>query len=256
MRYNRSQRPHELLPDILIFGIPAQYPIAILVISLVLCIVLITACAFFYCKNIRLFSNPGKRIITLWGKIKGSLAKIRKQGKGKKIRGKLLPLGIYELKKSRALISLAVIAILILARGEYVSRTVGTMESYGQAIYYEYIAEIQPLDDASRAIYISEERARIDAIVSVAEAKKTAFEHGKIEPAEYFEYLEILAEAKSKDRVFEDIEDYVKYIDNKNTATGLDGKIIYSMGYEKFFALSSDIFICRADNFMCKLLYC
>ena len=44
---------------------------------------------------------------------------------------------------------------------------------------------------------------------------------------------------------------YVSYIERKNAETGGEAKIIYSIGYERLYALPSDVFVCAALMLLC-----
>ena len=51
--------------------------------------------------------------------------------------------------------------------------------------------------------------------------------------------------------MFARVENYVHYIERKNAETGGDAKIIYSIGYERLYALPSDVFLCAALMLLC-----
>ena len=162
-----------------------------------------------------------------------------------------MPLWFYELKKTRFGISLMAILLLLTAKCSYLYATAGDMERYEEAQYRQYIATIQAMSPADREAYMTEERERLDAIISVYGEKKTAFEFGELDSESYYAYLKDYYQASSEDVVFTEVEQYVSYIEGKNEATGLDGEILYTRGYEAFFGFGTDWFLFAALLVLC-----
>lgn len=223
------------------FGIPVSLPVIAIFGSVLVSAIFMTAALIFYSKNFRLFRNKKKLFSILSDKCKFA----RRQREPKKI---LFAnrLWQFELVKNRFLILFAVFLILLGAKCAYVYDTAGNMEHYGEALYYQYIERVQNLEPAERDRYMLGERERIDGILNKYREYTEAFEHGQMERSEYSEYIEKYYKAKNEDGVFKRVEDYVSYIDMKNAETGLDGKIIYTTGYESYFGMGADLFMCAA----------
>jgi hypothetical protein len=146
---------------------------------------------------------------------------------------------------------LVIIALLLFARGAYVTSSIGSMKTYGEAIYYEYIETINPLDAEERGEYMRAERERLSSILNAKNAMDDAYQKGEISSMEYFEYKDSYLDADRHDKVFVNVEEYVKYVDKKNTQLGIDGNVIYTTGYEKLFGLASDVFLYAALLVLC-----
>ncbi len=232
------------------FGIPVSYLLALLILSIAFSMIVTILCAIFFCKNIHMPSIQSKKIV-FNERIKETIFKLKRYFKFTKQDSKPHSLTFYEFKKNRILLILFAFVIIILGRSVYVSKNIGTMESFDEALYYEYICEVQALDFASRGDYITNERTRINTIINAAKNNKSAFERGEYDADLYYDYLKSLSDAKVKNVAFERVERYVEYIDGKNAATGQGGKIIYSTGYERFFALSSDVLLFTALFILC-----
>ena len=218
-----------------LFGIPVSYPAACLILSVLLCVGFASLCAVFYCRRTRPLSVRGKMLGS-----KNVLIRLRERFSKQKRRRRPLPLCFYELKKTRIGLSVLIVALLLLAKGVAVDRSVGSMETYREALYYEYITDIQELNPAARAEYMTSERERLDGILEAEQKNEEAFENGSMKPDDYYAYYQTLTEAKTQDSVFREVENYVSYIDRKNAETGYHGSVIYTTGYEALFALPSD----------------
>ncbi len=223
--------------------LPVPYLATSLLITVIATAALFATGGILFCKSIRV---PSLRRSFKTPKIfVHSLPKARKK------HGKIRTFAWYELKKNRFLLLLAAICVLLVIKSAYVDKTVGTMESYDQAIYYEYVTTIQPMGSDERATYMIAERERIDSILLAAESNRNAFSNDQMTAEAYFAYCEQLTDARARDGVFARVEKYVNYIERKNAETGDDAKIIYSIGYEKLYALRSDALLCAALILLC-----
>ena len=218
-----------------LFGIPVSYPAACLLLSVLLCVGFASLCAVFYCRRTRPLSARGKMLGS-----KNVLIRLRERFSKQKRCRRPMPLCFYELKKTRICLSLLIAALLLIVKGVAVDRSVGSMETYREALYYEYITDIQALEPAARAEYMTSERERLDGILEAEQKNEEAFENGSMKPDDYYAYYQTLTEAKTQDSVFREVESYVSYIDRKNAETGYRGSVIYTAGYEALFALPSD----------------
>lgn len=229
-----------------LFGIPVSYPAACLLLSVLLCVGFASLCAVFYCRRTRPLSARGKMLGS-----KNVLIRLRERFSKQKRRRRPMPLCFYELKKTRIGLSVLIVALLLLAKGVAVDRGVGSMETYREALYYEYITDIQALEPAARAEYMTSERERLDGILEAAQKNEEAFENGSMKPDDYYAYYQTLTEAKTQDSVFREVESYVSYIDRKNSETGNHGNVIYTAGYEALFALPSDALLFATVLLVC-----
>ncbi|MBQ7379600.1 MAG: hypothetical protein IJW70_08010 [Clostridia bacterium] len=226
-----------------LFTIPVPYLAASLLIAVMATAALFVAGGILFCKNVRIPSL--QRRFKIPKILAPNLPVARKKY------GKVHTFAWYELKKSRFLLLLAAICVLLAIKSAYMDKTVGNMESYDQAIYYEYVTTIQPMDDNERAGYMRAERERIDSILLAAEANRNAFSNDQMTAEDYFAYCEQLTDARARNGVFARVENYVSYIERKNAQTGGDAKIIYSIGYEHLYGLPSDVFVCAALMLLC-----
>jgi hypothetical protein len=231
-----------------VFSSPVPYNTMIFVLSALFFAICVGASAFLYCKKFGLFSIRVKNLIPRRANTK---EKKEKHVVKKQRRTRTLPLFVYELKKNKILLHVVLIALLLFARGTYVTGNVGSMGTYGEAIYYEYIEEITPLDAEARGKYMSAERERLNSILLVKDEMEDAYTRGDITTAEYYEYHDSVIKAEKMDAVFLKVEEYVDYVDRKNAQLGIDGDVIYTTGYEKLFGLSSDVFLYAALLVLC-----
>ena len=226
-----------------LFTIPVPYLAASLLIAVMATAALFVAGGILFCKNVRVPSL--QRRFQIPKILAPNLPVARKKHE------KVHTFAWYELKKSRFLLLLAAICVLLVIKGAYVDKTVGGMESYDQAIYYEYVTTIQPMKSDECTAYMRAERERIDSILLAAESNRNAFSNDQMTAEEYFAYCEQLTDARARNGVFARVENYVSYIERKNAETGGEAKIIYSIGYERLYALPSDVFVCAALMLLC-----
>ncbi len=226
-----------------LFGLPVSYVVTALLLSVMATVALFVTGGILFCQNVRV---PSLRKSFKMPKILvPNLPVARKK------HGKVHTFAWYELKKNRFLLLLAAICVLLAIKSAYVDKTVGTMESYDQAIYYEYVTTVQPMESDERTAYMRAERERIDTILFAAESNRNAFSNDQMTAEEYFAYCEQLTDARARNGVFARVENYVNYIERKNAETGGDAKIIYSIGYERLYNLPSDAFVCAALMLLC-----
>ena len=226
-----------------LFTIPVPYLAASLLIAVMATAALFVAGGILFCSNVR--------VPCLQRRFQIPKILIPNLPVARKRREKVHTFAWYELKKSRFLLLLAAICVLLAIKSAYVDKTVGTMESYDQAIYYEYVTTIQPMESDERTAYMTAERERIDSILLAAQSNRNAFSNDQMTAEEYFAYCEQLTDARARNGVFARVENYVHYIEHKNTQTGGEAKIIYSIGYERLYALPSDVFLCAALMLLC-----
>lgn len=214
-----------------LFGYPMTYTALFILISAV-CVVIVSAvCAFFCCKNIKVPRLNFKRITWKGGK-KESKRELR-------IRP-LLPLWVYELQKNRFLSIFILVLILLAAHCAFVFASVGNGATYGEAIYYEYIADIKEFSQEERRQYLSEERTSLETVLLAYKPMTEAYEAGEIMIEDYASFLREYYKAKELERALSRVEDYSAYADRKGCG------VIYNTGYEKFFAIGADWFLFAA----------
>ena len=226
-----------------LFTIPVPYLAASLLIAVMATTALFVAGGALFCSNVRVPSL--QRRFQIPKILAPNLPVAIKRHE------KVHTLAWYELKKSRFLLLLAAICVLLVIKGAYVDKAVGTMESYDQAIYYEYVTTVQPMESDERTAYMTAERERIDSILLAAQSNRNAFSNDQMTAEDYFAYCEQLTDARARNGVFARVENYVTYVERKNAETGGDAKIIYSIGYERLYALPSDVFVCAALMLLC-----
>lgn len=226
--------------DLNFFGKPIPHITVLIAISAVCIVTLSSLCAFFYCKNIRIKIPK----ITKSGSFTLGLGK--KRSKTELRLCPLLPLWVYELKKT-GFLPLALIALALLAaHGCYVSASVGNGESYGEAIYYGYISDIKDLPAEERRIYLANERTELESMISNYEPMTDAYERGEMTRDDYGEFLQNYYTAKDREKVLGGVEEYSNYIDRKSASLGIECDLIYNTGYERFFSLGANWFLFAA----------
>ena len=115
---------------------------------------------------------------------------------------------IYELKKSRFIVVLPVIILLLVFRVQSVRGSIGNMENYGEALYYEYITGLQGLSDDEVRAAVDAERSRLDEIIGKYRQIEAAYASKRISALAYMTYLDQYHEAKSRSDVFSRVESY------------------------------------------------
>lgn len=172
------------------------------------------------------------------------LSRSRRKGKHRHCQV-MLPVWIYELKKSRFIMVLPVIILLLVFRVQSVRGSIGNMENYGEALYYEYITGLQGLSDDEVRAAVDAERSRLDEIIGKYRQMEAAYASKKISALTYMTYLDQYHEAKSRSDVFSRVESYVLYIEVRHAA-GVPAQLIYTTGYSRLFGLPADILLYAA----------
>lgn len=211
--------------DMNFLGMPMPYTACFVIILAVSVVILSAVCAFFFCKNIKM---PSLNLKTITKKI------VKKETKSELRICHLIPLWGYELKKNRIL-PLSLFAIILLAAHcAFVSASVGSGATYGEAIYYGYISDIKELSSDQRQIYLAKERDSIESVILEYKLMTESYESGEIPYDKYTSYLQKYYNAKDRERILLRVEEYSEYIDRK------DCGVIYNTGYEQFFAIGTD----------------
>lgn len=226
--------------DLNLFGKPIPHIFALIAISAVSIIVLSLLCAFLYCKNIKI-------ILPKAANLKKFMPKLGKRESKSELRLRpMLPLWVYELQKNR-FIPLALLALVLLAAHcLFVSASVGSGATYGEAIYYGYIADIKELSAEERRLYLAAERAELESMIADYEPITEAYELGEVSQEKYSDFLQKYYKAKDREKVLGKVEEYSSYIDRKSASLGRDCDVIYNTGYEQFFAMGANWFLFAA----------
>ena len=226
--------------DVNFFGTPMPHGVILTVICVISGILISLLCALFYCKNYKIYMPKAANLKKI------ALRIGRKDSKSGLRARSVHPLWVYELLKNRFL-PLAFVAIaLLMAHCAFVGAKVGSGATYGEAIYYGYIADIKILDAEERSLYLAKERARLEAVIYEYEHMTEAYKLDEITQDEYGDYLEKYYKAKDKERALQRVEEYSRYIDRKSTSIGIDCDVIYNTGYEQFFGLGTNWFLFAA----------
>lgn len=216
---------------------PVSHPTALCVWAVLLAAALSVLAVLFSVKDFRGLSVLRRRLP--WRLPTWKSTTERGVARGHRVR---LSLVGYELRKIRFAWLLAAILLLLGAKGVYTYRAAGNMERYDEALYYDYITTIQPMDTSARGDYMMAERARLDAVMADYLTRTDAFERGELSHEDYAAYLDTYYAAKARDGVFRRVENYVMAIEAHDRLTGRESDILYTTGYEVFFGFSSDLF--------------
>ena len=166
---------------------------------------------------------------------------IRNEKRRKKLPS--LHLLTYEIKKTRPFLLAVLLVFLLFLRGSFLRLSVGSMESYKEALYYTYIEMLQSLPDDEINGYVGAERARIDGILAEAKTKEKLYRSGAMSGEAYYTYLEDYHRAEDESAVFAEVESYVSYVQSKQAGGLTNADYIYTHGYERYFGLHDDLFL-------------
>ena len=234
-----------------LFKTPVRMHTLMTVVSIALLLILALAAMLVFTRNLRFLWGIEKKLLHFPKRILSSIGKKLPGRKKRRIKGRIRPCFCFELRKLRPVLIFIIILVILCARYVYVERTVGTMEVYSEILYYNYLDDISDLSVEDRTAYMKEERNRIDKIFREYKRNLTLYENGEMTRLEYSEYMSIYHTAVNENAAFERIEEYVAYVEQKNAECGVNGKLIYSTGYEKLFGLSSDLFLYAALTALC-----
>lgn len=134
--------------------------------------------------------------------------------------------------------------LLLFAHCGAVSASVGSGETRGEAIYYGYISDIKELSPEQRREYLAEERSSLEAVFEEYASVTEGFEAGTVIYEEYSAFLQEYYVARDRERVLDDVEAYVGYVERKGC------EVIYNTGYERFFSLGTDWLLFAALVFL------
>ncbi len=162
-------------------------------------------------------------------------------------------LGGAEARKSRLILTVLAALLLLAGRVYTVRSGIGNMKQYREAIYYQYILSLQEAEDPF--VWLDTEEARLEAIIGKKAQMEKDFENGVIDRTTYIRYQSDADTAEAQRSVFQSVKDYVNYIAAKNMTTGLEGRIIYTSGYDKLFSLASDGFFAAAAILLCARVF-
>ena len=165
----------------------------------------------------------------------------------------LSPLWVFELHKLRpVLVALMLIAILA-ARVGYLNQTVGSMAQIQEALYYQYIEAYAPLSPDERTAAMRAERKEIDGILDQKDTMLERYLAGEIDSDAYTAYMEEYAGAAKKSPALERLEQYMRYLNRKSGENPVAP--IYDTGWEVYFNLSPDLFLCCAIVLFCAPIF-
>ncbi|MBQ8432498.1 MAG: hypothetical protein IJX28_06405 [Clostridia bacterium] len=233
------------------FKIPVRISVVLIVACFILCLLFGCVVFFAFSHDFRLFYHIGKNFSRTLKTITNQFQSLLFGIKRRIYRAHASPLWIFELKKARPLLIILIVGCLLFLRIRYVDQTIGDMESYGEALYYRYITEIQGMTEDARVNYLTDERYRIDRIKMSYDQNKEKFENGDMNSAEYTVYLETYYTVCAEEIAFNRVEQYAKDLSRSSRLAGITGDWIYTSGYESFLGLSSNLFLYVALIFLC-----
>jgi hypothetical protein len=229
-----------------LFKNPVRMHTVIAVIAMMLLLILALAAMLAFTRNLRFLSGIEKKLTRFLKRAISAIGKTPLRSQKRPIKGKIRPFFCFELKKLRPVLIFVLLLVILCARYLYVNRTVGTMEVYSEILYYNYIEDVSGLSHEEREAYMTEERNRIDSILRIYSHNTTLYENGEMTRQAYSEYLNVYYTAVNENAAFERVEEYIDYVQQKNAECGMNGKLIYTAGYEKLFGLPSDLFLYAA----------
>ena len=234
-----------------LFGLAVEQIIFMVTLLLLLCAAFWLLGTWFYCKNYQTLAAKASRVRawmgTKWRDLSGSLRKHAP----KRRRYHSQRLITYEWVKWRYGGVLVLVVLLIAAKGAYTARTVGSMETFGEARYRAYITDLQTLDREAQREYIQNEQERIEEILASAEDMKEKYGKGEIDRDAYNAFTEQFYRARAEQPIIERVDTYARSVWRSGDTFGIEPQLIYDTGYVRYFSGGVDVFFYLAAIALC-----
>lgn len=125
----------------------------------------------------------------------------------------------------------------------YSARIHEPSKSYADAVYREYMTELEGELTEDKLAYLADERASITDTLSRQKTMQEAYLNDEISFEEYHDYLSEYNYAYSRDELLRVIEDHAAYLRNKEAETGVRGWFVYDTGWKKLYQGDADLFL-------------
>ncbi len=137
-----------------------------------------------------------------------------------------------------------IIVLAILCVKSWYSVRINTpSDSYADAVYREYMTELEGALTEEKLAYISAERQSINETLSKQKYMQAAYLSGEVNLDEYRKYLSEYNYAYSRSEFFTVIENHAAYLQNKEAQTGIRGWFVYDTGWNRLYGGDADLFL-------------
>ncbi|MBR4742712.1 MAG: hypothetical protein IK082_00765 [Oscillospiraceae bacterium] len=171
-------------------------------------------------------------------------AAIRSGRKRRKRRERTYSLSLFRAEVFKTLVSsrmLALLLLLLVAKGWYSARLYETKPSYGDSVYREYMTQLEGPLTPEKSEWIRSERARIDGVLAGRDAMQEAYRNGSIALEDYREYLTEYGWAEARSELFRTVEAHEAYLAARGS-----GWFLYDTGWRRLFSGDADLFLYTA----------
>ncbi len=158
-------------------------------------------------------------------------------------------LSLFRAEVFKTLIStrfLALLLLLLAAKGWYSARLYEAKPSYADSVYKEYMTELEGPWTEEKSAWIAAERARINELLAKKDIMQEAYLREEISLPEYREYLSEYSSAEARSDLFETIERHEEYLKARDSGSGTSGWFLYDTGWRRLFSGDADLFLYTA----------
>ena len=135
---------------------------------------------------------------------------------------------------------LLLILAILLVKGYTEYTTESVAYSFSDAVYQDYMELLAGEVTDEKLVYMEDERAHLDSILSSEEIMKEKYASREISFAEYMEYQDELDTAKAKDPIFASVEAQRDHLLSLRQR-GIKGDFVYVTGWNRMFSRSFDV---------------
>lgn len=153
-------------------------------------------------------------------------------------------LSLFRAEVFKTLIStrfLALLLVLLAAKGWYSARLYEAKPSYADAVYREYMTELEGPLTPEKSAWIASERARLNDLLAKKEVMQEKYLREEITLGEYRDYLSEYSSAEARSDLFTVIERHEAYLEARGA-----GWFLYDTGWRRLFSGDADLFLYTA----------
>ncbi|MBO7177414.1 MAG: hypothetical protein J6W14_08550 [Clostridia bacterium] len=141
---------------------------------------------------------------------------------------------------------LAVVLVILCFKVVYAGQVFENRESYGDRVYQEYMTVLEGQINEEKLAYLQEERAEINATLSLKERMEADYMAERIGFEEYRAYLSDYNDAYVRDELLKPVEERAAYLSLRLEETGDCGWFFYDTGWMRLFDNGADLFLYAA----------
>ena len=136
---------------------------------------------------------------------------------------------------------LAILLLLLIAKGWTSARMYETKPSYADAVYKEYMTELEGPLTPEKSEWIRGERTRLNELLAQKDVMQEKYLREEIGLSEYREYLSEYSSAEARSDLFTVIERHEAYLAARGS-----GWFLYDTGWRRLFSGDADLFLYTA----------